>query len=82
VLRVLELTLGSAPRVCEAQYIPRNPEQTVLYQVIAEQLETFLARRQPTEAAAACVQREFRKYLTCGLAEHGFLRLHCDAECF
>ena len=26
-------------------YRPRNPETTVLYQVVAEQLETFLARQ-------------------------------------
>jgi hypothetical protein len=25
------------------QYTPRHPETTVLYQVVAEQLETFLA---------------------------------------
>jgi len=26
----------------DAGYRPRNPEQTVLYQVVAEELETFL----------------------------------------
>ena len=28
------------------EYTPRNPEVTVLYRVVAEQLETFLARQQ------------------------------------
>jgi hypothetical protein len=64
--------------VCgEAEYIPRNPEQTVLYQVIAEQLETFLASRQERERPLpAFVEREFRKYLTCGIAEHGSVIAH------
>lgn len=30
----------------DVAYRPRNPETTVLYQVVAEQLETFLARQQ------------------------------------
>jgi hypothetical protein len=60
------------------EYIPRKPEQTVLYGVVTGQLETFLARRQEQERAVPrFVEREFRDYLTCGIAEHGFLRLHC-----
>jgi len=30
-------------------YRPRNPETTVLYQVVAEPLETFLAKQQARE---------------------------------
>ena len=60
-------------------YIPRKPEETVLYGVIAEPLETFLARQQDRERPVpGFVEREFRDYLTCGIAEHGFLRLHCN----
>jgi hypothetical protein len=34
------------------EYLPRRPEETVLYRVIAEQLETFLARQQDRERPA------------------------------
>ena len=61
------------------EYIPRKPEESVLYGVIAEHLETFLARQQERERPVPrFVEREFRAYLTCGIAEHGFLRLHCN----
>jgi len=61
------------------EYIPRKPEATVLYGVIAEQLETFLARqRERDRPVPRFVENEFREYLTCGIAEHGFVRVHCD----
>src|SRR2546422_2834053 len=61
------------------EYTPRHPEESVLYQVVAEQLETLLARQQErVRPVSLFVEREFRTYLTCGIAEHGFLRLHCD----
>ena len=46
-------------------YRPRNPEATLLYQVVAKQLETFLARQQARERIPGFVEREFRDYLTC-----------------
>lgn len=43
------------------EYIPRKPEETVLYRVVAEQLETFLAREQAHEKSGPrLVEREFR----------------------
>ena len=62
-------------------YTPRDPSQTVLYTVIAEHLETFLAScRDDPEATGfpAYVEREFYDYLRCGILAHGFLRLGCD----
>src|SRR5262249_62121213 len=62
-------------------YTPRDPSQTVLYHVIAEHLETFLAScRDDPEATGfpAYVEREFSDYLRCGILSHGFLRLGCD----
>jgi hypothetical protein len=58
------------------EYIPRNPQATVLYRVVAEQLETFLARQEERERPVPpFVEREFRDYLTCGvLAARGFIR--------
>jgi hypothetical protein len=62
-------------------YEPRDPSRTVLYQVIAEHLETFLAslHHDPdAKGLPAYVEREFYEYLQCGILAHGFLRLGCD----
>jgi hypothetical protein len=68
-----------APAV--ATYEPHDPSRTVLYHVIAEHLETFLASLADDPEATglpAYVQREFYAYLQCGILAHGFLRLGCD----
>jgi Transposase zinc-binding domain len=68
-----------APAV--ATYAPRDPSQTVLYTVIAEHLETFLASLADDPEATGLppyVEREFYDYLRCGILAHGFLRLGCD----
>jgi hypothetical protein len=68
-----------APAV--ATYEPRDPSSTVLYKVIAEHLETFLASLHDDPGAKglpAYVQREFYDYLQCGILAHGFLRMGCD----
>jgi hypothetical protein len=68
-----------APAV--ATYEPRDPSCTVLYKVVAEHLETFLAslNAEPdAKGLPAYVEREFYDYLQCGILAHGFLRLGCD----
>jgi hypothetical protein len=64
-----------------ATYEPRDPSRTVLYHVIADHLETFLASLDADPDATglpAYVEREFYDYLRCGILAHGFLRLGCD----
>src|SRR5438094_67805 len=64
-----------------ATYEPRDPSHTVLYHVVADHLETFLALLDADPDAKglpAYVQREFYDYLQCGILAHGFLRLGCD----
>src|SRR2546426_10631879 len=64
-----------------ATYEPHDPSRTVLYKVIADHLETFLASFEADPDAKglpAYVQREFYDYLQCGILAHGFLRLGCD----
>src|SRR5499427_2554433 len=64
-----------------ATYAPRDPSHTVLYTVIADHLETFLASCEADPDATglpAYVKREFYDYLHCGILAHGFLRLGCD----
>ena len=53
----------------------------MLYKVVADHLETFLAALDAdpdTTGLPAYVQREFYDYLQCGILAHGFLRLGCD----
>jgi len=50
-------------------YVRRQPERTVLHQVIREHLETFLAearRRGGGEGLPRFVERELREFLSCG----------------
>ena len=62
-----------------SDYTPRRPEQTVLYQVVAENLETFLARADMRDRhVPRFVERELRGFLDCGILARGFLRVHCD----
>src|SRR5215813_735363 len=79
ILSLLSVGAGMAPAV--ATYAPRDPSGTVLYHVIAEHLETFLASCHDDPEATglpAYVEREFYDYLRCGILAHGFLRLGCD----
>lgn len=60
--------------VCDpaSEYVPRNPADTVLYNVVAEHLETFLARqRQRERIVPRFVERELRKFLECGILANG-----------
>jgi hypothetical protein len=68
--------------VCESvgEYVPRNPEKTVLYAVVAAQLETFLARQRVRDRVVPrFVELELRAFLDCGVLARGFMRVHCDA---
>jgi len=66
---------------CPAVYRPRRPAETVLYQVVAQHLESYLylARQGDLDfdAVPEYVEREFRKYLACGILAHGFARARC-----
>jgi Putative transposase/Transposase zinc-binding domain len=70
-------SLAPAP----SSYVPHDPSHTVLYTVVADHLETFLASIEADPDARglpAYVQREFYDYLQCGILAHGFVRLGCD----
>jgi hypothetical protein len=73
--------MDSAPpgtRDSPASYTPRDPAQSLLYQTIASNLETFLARQQQRgRPVPVFVEDEFRGLLQCGILEYGFLRLRC-----
>ena len=62
----------------------RRPECTPLYRAVQGHFETYLALAREghcdAEAVPAYVEREFRRYLQCGILAHGFARAFCD-EC-
>ncbi|MCP5068580.1 MAG: IS91 family transposase [bacterium] len=63
-----------------AEYERHQPEQTLLHEVVREQLESFLSSASEQGAPIArFVERELRAYLDCGILARGFLRLHCGA---
>ena len=71
---------GTPPSARPPAYARRRPEETVSYTVVREELETFLARaREREHPVPRFVEREFRAYVACGMLEHGFVRVHCDA---
>lgn len=61
-------------------YQPRKPTETVLYGVVRETIETFLAHARETYSSPLprYVERELRGYLRCGVFALGFTRCHCD----
>jgi DNA-directed RNA polymerase subunit RPC12/RpoP len=63
------------------RYERRKPEDSVLYRVIRENLETFLAYTHQSEVGRgfpAFVEKELRGYLDCGiLSGKGFARFKC-----
>ncbi len=61
-------------------YERRRPEETILYQLVQEHVETFFAQVE-TETGSRLpdfVKDEFEAFLECGVLAHGFLRLRCD----
>jgi hypothetical protein len=78
---ISNLYVGTLMTPAAATYEPRDPSRTVLYQVIAEHLEIFLASLHDDPDATGLpvyVEREFCDYLQCGVLAYGFLRLGCD----
>jgi hypothetical protein len=61
-------------------YIPRQPAESVLYQVVRDHVESFLveaARTRDGHGLPRFVEREFRDYLRCGWLAGGFARFRC-----
>ena len=71
----------ASPGCAPASYCRRHPEQTVLYQVVQQHLETYLALAGEDDwdgqRVPAYVEREFRHYLECGILAYGFARARC-----
>ncbi len=75
--------LSSSSGRSKGTYARREPEKTVLHQLVREHLESFLeeGRRRSVhgEGYPAYVEQTFRRYLTCGIMAHGCAKLRCAA---
>lgn len=61
-------------------YSRREPEKEVLYQLVADNLETFLERLQfEGHHLPGYVVQEFYDYLDCGILQRGFARCACES---
>lgn len=62
-------------------YAPRRPTETVLYGLVRQHLESFLAyaREHYDGGLPRYVENELRSYLACGDFSLGFTRLSCEA---
>ena len=61
-------------------YRPRNPADSVLFQVVRDHFETFRAQAaslRDGEGLPRFVEQEFRDFLRCGCLAGGFARLRC-----
>jgi hypothetical protein len=61
--------------VCEekSDYHPRNPDDNPLYEIVAGNLETFLALQSERDRPVPrFVERELRNFLDCGVLAKGF----------
>ncbi len=72
-------TIQPAARDAPAPYERRRPEETTLYQVVQDHVETFFAQVEQETGAGLpqFVKDEFEAFLGCGMLAHGFLRLRC-----
>ncbi len=64
------------------RYQRHEPEKTVLYKVVSNNWNTFLAdAERDTEGYGLpkYIKKEFEAYLQCGILQYGFLRVHCEA---
>ena len=79
VLAPLECT----PDAARAKYRRREPEKTLLYQVVEKHLDAFLAEakeRSPDgDELPGFVEQESRNYLNCGVLSRGFCRVVCSS---
>jgi hypothetical protein len=73
--------MSAAVQTCTARadgYVRREPEATVLYQVVRDHWPRFLERAQEEGGLPRFVVRDFEEYLRCGVLEHGVVQLACS----
>ena len=63
------------PKKSQVVYRPRRPEKTVLFGVIKKHYKTWY--KNSKEPVPQYVDKEFQKYLDCGILSKGFACAHC-----
>jgi hypothetical protein len=73
---------GAAAAPLGPGYRRREPEKSVLHAIVRDHLETFLVEplEHDRDGYPDFLEREFRRYLDCGILARGFARLRCP-EC-
>jgi hypothetical protein len=78
---IYERTSGAAGQPL-AGYRRREPERTVLYELVAQHAQTMLAEVRAADPEGRGlprhVERELDAYLRCGILAHGFARVRCQ----
>ena len=73
---------GVGPASSGAAYARHRPEETVLYQLLAEHWRSFLAEAESADLGGSGLPRfvvdEVEAFLKCGILAHGFVRVACD----
>ena len=65
---------------CVPAHVRHKPEQTLLYQLVAQYWPEFQTQLSETgRFLPRHVTREFEDYLACGRLENGFLRVRCES---
>lgn len=65
-----------------SKYIRHEPEKSTLYQVVAENWNTFRADSEQDPESRGIpkyIKKEFDAYLKCGILQYGFLRVRCES---
>jgi len=78
-MRTAAQACQAVPHGASASYERRRPEDTILYQVIQDYVDTFFAQveQETGTGLPQFVKDEFEAFLECGILAHGFLRLRC-----
>ncbi len=59
-------------------YRRRHPEGTVLDEAVSDHLATLAEASKVGRGMPRYVERDFAKYLECGVLAHGFARVRCE----
>lgn len=70
--------MSAARQLGSYTYQRHQPERSVLYKIVQENLETFLQQVQEEcgRPLPDFVEKEFREYLKCGILAHGTASLN------
>lgn len=77
----MSTTTPSAHRLSGAPaYVPRNASEDLVRGVVDEELDAFVAdASERGHPLPGFVVSTLRAFVRCGMPEHGFIRVHCDA---